>query len=72
MSLFDLVRHLANLDQSSDSIEFGGGVTASFFDGMVTAGYGWNFSRTEDGEYYYVGIGLLETLEKIRSLTTKP
>ena len=56
--------HAASLAQGDDSVEVGLGLNLSLLDGMLTGGYGYNLS-TED-PYVFVGIGLLEVLDRAR------
>jgi hypothetical protein len=59
--------HAASLAQGEDSVEVGLGVNLSLLDGMVSGGYGWNLSTEKP--YVYVGIGLLEVLDRARNGT---
>lgn len=57
--------HVASLDQNDDTAEVGLGVNLSLFAGLVTGGYGYNLSTPGgDGEYYFVGVDLLDVLRK--------
>lgn len=59
--------HAASLAQGDDSVEVGLGVNISLLDGMLSGGYGWNLSTEKP--YVYVGIGLLEVLDRARNGT---
>lgn len=59
--------HAASLAQGDDSVEVGLGVNVSLLDGMLSGGYGWNLSTEKP--YIYVGIGLLEVLDRARNGT---
>jgi hypothetical protein len=54
--------HLASLDQTSDNIEFGLGAQLTFWQGLVTGGYGYNLSRSTKGSYAFVGLNLYDLL----------
>lgn len=56
--------HLANLDQGNDSVEFGAGPIVSLWDGLLTGGYGYNFSDNPEHQYVFVGINLLNLLDQ--------
>lgn len=60
--------HLASLDQGDQNVEFGLGVNASLFAGFVTAGYGWNLAASENGDYWFVGIDLINVLGQAQGL----
>ena len=61
--------HLASLNQTDESAEFGMGGTFSMFGGFITSGIGWNFSaERSDGLYYFLGIDLFTVLESARGL----
>ncbi len=59
--------HASSLAQGDDSVEVGLGVNVSLLDGMISGGYGWNLSTEKP--YVYVGIGLLEVLDRARNGT---
>ena len=59
--------HMASLDQGSDSVEFGVGVNLSLWDGVLQGGYGFNLNNDER-PYVFIGLGLLQTLEKAKEL----
>jgi hypothetical protein len=59
--------HLASLDQGDDAVEFGAGLNASFFDGLITGGAGFNLNNHEH-PYVFVGLSLLDMLEKAKKL----
>ncbi|MEX2381382.1 MAG: hypothetical protein WD490_03285 [Opitutales bacterium] len=52
--------HVASLDQGEDSFEIGTGGTVALWDGLVSAGYGYNFSERD--EYIFIGLNLLRAL----------
>jgi len=54
--------HAASLDQGDENVEFGLGLQASVFGGLITGGYGWNLSVSDDREYFYIGIDLFDLL----------
>ena len=56
--------HAASLAQGDDSVEVGLGLNLSLLDGMLTGGYDYNLSTEEP--YVFVGIGLLEVLDRAR------
>jgi hypothetical protein len=56
--------HLASLDQGSDSVELGAGGVISLWDGLLTGGYGYNFSNNADHQYVFVGVNLLTLLQQ--------
>ena len=56
--------HLASLDQGTDSVELGAGAIVSLWDGLLTGGFGYNFSNNSDHKYVFVGINLLSVLEQ--------
>jgi hypothetical protein len=58
--------HLASLDQGPDSFEVGAGGEISFWDGLLTGGFGYNFSKTDDPKYFFVGVNLLNALSKAK------
>lgn len=60
--------HLASLDQGTENVEFGLGLNASLFGGFVTAGYGWNLAADQDGDYWFVGIDLINVLGQAQGL----
>lgn len=60
--------HLASLDQGDQNVEFGLGVNVSLFAGFVTAGCGWNLAASEDGDYWFVGIDLINVLGQAQGL----
>lgn len=60
--------HLASLDQGDQNVEFGLGVNVSLFAGFVTAGYGWNLAASENGDYWFVGIDLINVLGQAQGL----
>jgi hypothetical protein len=59
--------HLASLDQGDDSVEIGMGVNASFFDGVVVGGVGFNLTNDQH-PYAFVGLSLLDLLESAKKL----
>lgn len=56
--------HAASLAQGDDSVEVGLGANISLLDGMLTGGYGYNLSTEKP--YVFIGIGLLEVLDRAR------
>jgi len=56
--------HLASLDQGDDSVELGAGGIISLWDGLLTGGFGYNFSNNSDHEYVFVGVNLLSLLQQ--------
>lgn len=60
--------HLASLDQGTENVEFGLGLNASLFGGFVTAGYGWNLAADQDGDYWFVGIDLINVLSQAQTM----
>lgn len=60
--------HLASLDQGDQNVEFGLGANVSLFAGFVTAGYGWNLAASENGDYWFVGIDLINVLGQAQGL----
>jgi hypothetical protein len=61
--------HVASLDQADDSAEVGLGINVSLFDDLVTGGFGWNLSSDDGaGEYFFVGIDLLDVLRSAGTL----
>ncbi len=40
----------------------------SLWDGLVTAGGGYNLSINDDNEYVFVGIGLLEAVDQVKGV----
>jgi hypothetical protein len=63
--------HVASLDQGNDSFEVGTGVNVSLFDGLIAGGFGYNFSRTKDPKYIFVGVNLLSALNNARGIAGK-
>lgn len=61
--------HLASLDQGDENIEFGLGANLSLFDGLLSGGFGYNLSNEDP--YVYVGINLLETLNKAKQVKNR-
>jgi hypothetical protein len=59
--------HMASLDQGDDSVEIGMGVNASFFDGVVVGGLGFNLTNDQH-PYAFVGLSLLDLLESAKKL----
>ena len=55
--------HLANLDQTDDSVEFGLGLNLALWHGLLSGGYGYNLSR-ETGAYWFVGLNLFGFLNR--------
>ena len=51
--------------------EFGAGVNASILGGLVRAGVGYDVSISRDREYWFVGFGLITTLETMKSVGSK-
>ena len=62
--------HLASLDQGPDSVEFGTGLNVSLWDGLITGGYGFNLNNHEH-PYVFMGLNLLETLDRAKKLKNK-
>jgi hypothetical protein len=58
--------HLASLNQGSDSFEIGAGGDVSFWDGLLTGGFGYNFSVKR--EYVWVGVNLLSALNQAKNV----
>jgi hypothetical protein len=56
--------HLASLDQGNDSVELGAGGIVSLWDGLLTGGYGYNFSDNPEHQYVFVGVNLLNLLQQ--------
>ncbi len=56
--------HLASLDQSDESVEFGVGVNLVLWNGLVTAGYGQNISASGEKNYSFLGVNLLDILNQ--------
>ena len=59
--------HLASLDQGEDNFEIGAGVNISFWDGLLTAGYGYNFSGNDEPQYVFIGVNLLSAFNQARN-----
>jgi len=59
--------HAASLDQGSDSFELGAGVNVSFWDGLLTGGFGYNFSGNKDPKYVFVGVNLLSAFSHAKN-----
>ncbi|HLQ37155.1 MAG TPA: hypothetical protein VK348_05115, partial [Planctomycetota bacterium] len=62
--------HLASLDQTDISVDFGLGFNVSVLGGFVTAGYGWNLAASADRGYYFIGIDLLNVLRNAQHFIT--
>lgn len=63
--------HVASLDHNDDTAEVGLGVNLSLFGGFVSGGYGYNLSTPDgNGQYYFVGIDLLDVLRQAGSGVT--
>ncbi len=58
--------HLASLDQGDDSVEFGVGGNFVVWNGLVSAGYGYNLSVSSEREYYLLGVDLFDVLNAMR------
>lgn len=56
--------HLANLDQGTDSVEIGIGINISFWEGLLSGGYGHNLGT--DRQYIFIGLNLLNVLNQAR------
>jgi hypothetical protein len=56
--------HIASLDQTNDSVEFGLGVNLTVWRGLLAGGLGFNLSRSSDHEYVFVGIDLYDVLNR--------
>ena len=63
--------HVASLDQGDQNVEVGVGGNLVFWDGLLTVGGGYNLSASDDNEYLYIGIGLIEALQKAKQGLTK-
>lgn len=53
---------VAALAFETNGVEVGGGGHASLFGDLIQVGYGWNANVSDDRQYWYVGVGLLETI----------
>lgn len=53
---------VAALSFESNGVEVGGGGHVSLLGDLVQVGYGWNANVSQDRGYWYVGVGLLETI----------
>lgn len=51
-----------------DTTRVGLGIEATFFDDVLHVGYGYALTGDDDPQYWYVGIGILETLGKLGEL----
>ena len=60
---------LASLDQGSDSVELGMGGNLSLFSGLVIGGYGFNLST--ERMYVFIGINLLDVLNRAQGAVTQ-
>ena len=51
--------------------EFGMGVNASLLGGLIRAGAGYDVSISRDREYWFIGFGLVTTLESAQAIGEK-
>jgi len=58
--------HAISLHQGASTMEVGSGAALSLWDDLVTGGYGVNLGVSSDRGYYFVGIGILDLLHKMK------
>lgn len=59
--------HATTLNFSNDvPVELGTGVAVQFFSDLVQLGYGWNLSVKQDRQYWYLGVGLLQLVQRLK------
>jgi hypothetical protein len=64
--------HAAALNFDPDvSLEFGLGLNASVLGGLIRAGVGYDVSISRDREYWFIGFGLVTTLETMKAVGDK-
>jgi hypothetical protein len=64
--------HAAQLNMDPDATtEFGVGINASLWDGLLRAGVGYNISVDDHQEYWFIGFGLISALDRLDDLRTK-
>jgi hypothetical protein len=64
--------HAAQLNMDPDSsVEFGAGVSASLWDGLLRGGVGYNISVDDDHAYWFFGFGLISALDRLDQLRSK-
>jgi hypothetical protein len=64
--------HAAQLNMDPDeSVEFGVGLNASLWGGLLRAGVGYNIAVDEDQEYWFFGFGLISALDRLNELRSK-
>ncbi|MCX5784609.1 MAG: hypothetical protein NTX59_02875 [Elusimicrobia bacterium] len=61
--------HAASMHQGTATVEVGTGVAFSLWDDIITGGYGWNLGVTKDRHYVFIGIGILDLLDKMTKTT---
>ena len=54
-------------DEGDDFGQIGAGVSLHILDSMVQFGYGWNLHADSDRTYMFIGLGLIEIGQSIRS-----
>jgi len=56
------------LNQGAPSGETGAGLSVGLWGDLVTAGYGWNLGLPGNPPYFFIGLGMLELLQKVQNV----
>lgn len=61
--------NIGALDFEDENFQVGLGAHLTFFDDLLQVGVGYNLNADDDNEYIFVGIGILEALRDVSSIS---